>query len=111
MLMPALSVTVIGIVIAVVGIIRGKPATAMLLRGLVGAWLGFVPGVIPGVMLDVILTNGVYVALLGHIGALAGGAVAVARPGRHRDWPTQPGLAEAEPAGRGAEPDHRGPQD
>lgn len=75
--MPALSVTVIGVVIAVAGIIRGKPTAGMLLRGLLGAWLGFVAGAIPGVVLDVILADGVYVALLGHIVATVGAIVAV----------------------------------
>jgi hypothetical protein len=77
MLMPALSVTGIGIAIAVMAIIRGKPATGALLRGLLGAWLGFVAGAVPGVLLDIVLTNGVYVALLGHVGAAAGAIVAI----------------------------------
>jgi hypothetical protein len=79
MLMPGLSVTAIGIAVAVVAIIRGMPATGALLRGLVGGWLGFLVGAVPGVLLDVLLADGVYVAVLGHLGAAGGAAVAVVR--------------------------------
>lgn len=37
MLMPVVSVTAIGLVLALVGIARGKPAVGALLRGLLGA--------------------------------------------------------------------------
>lgn len=79
MLMPALSVTVIGIAIAVLAIMRGKGATGALLSGVLGAWLGFIVGAIPGLVLDVVLGDGRFLALLGHIGAVGGALVAVMR--------------------------------
>jgi hypothetical protein len=79
MLLPALSVTLIGIVTALFAIVRGGAAGQLLLRGLLGAWLGFVAGAIPGVLLDVILGDGVYVALIGHGAAVAGAVIAVRR--------------------------------
>jgi hypothetical protein len=80
--MPTLSVTMIGIVIAITGIVRGKPAAGTLLRGIIGAWLGFVAGAVPGVALDVAVTNGVFVAVFGHIGAIVVGVMAVGRAPR-----------------------------
>lgn len=80
MLMPALSVTLIGIAVAMVGMARRRPRPAMLRRGLVGAWLGFLVGAMPGVLLDVILADGVYLPLFGHVAALAGAAIAVRDP-------------------------------
>jgi hypothetical protein len=82
MLMPALSVTLIGLAIAAAGIITHRPVLPALLRGLVGAWLGFLLGGLIGLVLDVVLTDGVFVALLGHIGAAATAAVVVARGSR-----------------------------
>lgn len=77
MVMPALSVTAIGIVVAVVAMFGKKPPMATLLRAFVGAWLGFLVGAVPGVVADVISGSGIYVAVVGHIGAAAGALVAV----------------------------------
>jgi membrane associated rhomboid family serine protease len=79
MLMPGLSVTLIGLVIAAIAIARGKPALPVLLRGLVGAWVGFVGLALIGLVVDVLFFSGMYVAILGHIGAAMGAAIAVAR--------------------------------
>lgn len=79
MLMPGLSVTLIGLAIAALGIIRHKAALPALLRGLIGAWVGFVGLALIGLVVDVILFDGSYVAILGHLGAATGAAIAVAR--------------------------------
>lgn len=79
MLMPGLSVTVIGLVIAAFGIVRHKPVLPALLRGLIGAWAGFAGLALIGLVVDVLLFDGVYVAILGHIGAAIGAAIAVGR--------------------------------
>ena len=80
MLMPTVSVTLIGIAVAIVGIAQGRPSGATLRHSLVGAWLGFVVGALPGLVLDIILTDGVFLPLLGHVAALAGAAIAVREP-------------------------------
>lgn len=88
MLMPTLSVTGIGVLAALVAIGRGAPTPNALLRGLLGAWLGFLAGALPGVLIDVIVGDGIYVALLGHAGAAIGALVGLRRalrlPAAHR---------------------------
>lgn len=69
MLMPTLSVTAIGVLIAVVGIFLARPPKRALLHGLIGAWLGFLAGAALGVAIDVVLGEGVYLALFGHVAA------------------------------------------
>src|SRR5690554_4169996 len=78
MLMPTVSVTVIGLTVGVVGLLlfnRGR-AWRDLLRGLVGAWLGFLGGALAGIIMDVMLSTGVFVALVGHGLAVLGALVA-----------------------------------
>lgn len=82
MMMPALSVTFIGLMVAltVVGaraVRRRRPAVPFSGRWLVvavgavaGAWAGFVAGALAGVVLDVTTGSGMFVALLGHAVAL-----------------------------------------
>lgn len=82
MVMPALSVTAIAIVVALVAISRKRPVGATLLRALAGAWLGFVAGAVPGVIADVLAGGGAYVAVVGHVGAVLGAVVAVAGSSR-----------------------------
>lgn len=77
MVMPALSVTAIAIVVAVVAILRKRPTAATALRAFVGAWVGFVAGAVPGVIADILSGSGGYVAVLGHAGAAVGAVVAV----------------------------------
>src|SRR5690606_31661684 len=79
MLMPGLSVTLIGIAIAALGMVRYKRALPVLGRGLVGAWVGFACLALIGLAIDILLFDGVYVAILGHLGAAAGAGIAVAR--------------------------------
>lgn len=79
MLMPGLSVTLIGLAIAAIAIALRKPAVPALLWGLIGAWAGFVALGLVGLVVDVVLFDGVYVAILGHIGAAIGAAIAVGR--------------------------------
>ncbi|MFP3914152.1 MAG: hypothetical protein ACLFWM_04695 [Actinomycetota bacterium] len=70
MLMPTLSVTLIGLTIgAVAGLTRGLPGRGILV-GTVAAWAGFVVGAFVGVLLDALLGTGVWLAWLGHGGAL-----------------------------------------
>lgn len=79
MLMPGLSVTLIGLTIAAIAIALRKPAVPALLWGLIGAWIGFASLGLIGLAIDVILFDGVYVAIVGHIGAAIGATIAVAR--------------------------------
>lgn len=79
MLMPTLSVTAIGVLAGLVAIgLRRRPASA-LLRGLLGAWLGFLAGAVVGGAADVLAGTGGLLALVGHLGAVAGAAAAVTR--------------------------------
>ena len=75
MLMPLASVTLIGLLgaVVVVGSHRWSPGVA-LGRGLLGAWAGFVVGAIVGVAVDVVSHSGVYVAIFGHLAAVIGTA-------------------------------------
>jgi outer membrane lipoprotein SlyB len=71
MFIPAISVTFIGLVVGVLasprwGLVRG------LIRGLGGAWIGFVVGGLLGAIVDVVSGTGIWVAVAGHIGAFAG---------------------------------------
>lgn len=77
MLMPALSVTLIGIVVGAAAIVARKRPKAALGRAFVGAWLGFVAGAVPGVIADILSGSGAYVAVLGHAGAAVGAVVAL----------------------------------
>jgi hypothetical protein len=91
MLMPLASVTLIGLLGAVVvlGSCRWSPGVA-LGRGLLGAWAGFVVGAIVGVTIDIVSHNGAYVAIVGHLGAAVGTASTLrptrawARPSKDR---------------------------
>ncbi|OQS15800.1 hypothetical protein B0T36_07465 [Nocardia donostiensis] len=75
MLMPIVSVTVLGFVIAVVSVVvRRTPVGRSLLLGIVGAWLGFAAGSIAGALVDVVLGTGWVLALAGHTAAFAAAA-------------------------------------
>ena len=84
MLMPLASVTLIGLLgaLVVVGSHRWSPGAA-LGRGLLGAWVGFVVGAIVGVTIDVVSHDGAWVAILGHLAAVMGTA-SMLRPERAR---------------------------
>lgn len=82
MLLPILSVTVIGLIIGVgVGVagLRGSRGWPAIARGLIGGWAGFLAGALVGVAVDVVFHTGVWVAVAGHAGAVAGAFLAVTR--------------------------------
>jgi hypothetical protein len=79
-LLPTVSVTVIGLLAGVIALLLGRyrPGPS-LARGIAGAWIGFVAGALVGVIIDAILQTGVYVALIGHVAAAMGAFAALAR--------------------------------
>lgn len=81
MLMPLASVTLLGVLgaVVVIGSRRWSPRVAVG-RGLLGAWAGFVVGAIVGVAIDIASHDGVYVAVVGHLGAAVGTASALRPP-------------------------------
>ncbi len=80
MLMPTLSVSLIGLVVAAVLVMTAPEAPGQtLLGGLLGAWLGFVLGALAGMIVDVATGSGVFLAMAGHAAALVGAAVFAAR--------------------------------
>ncbi|MDI3423181.1 hypothetical protein [Streptomyces luteolus] len=83
MLMPTLSVTLIGLLVAVVLTWGGWPGARPLLGALVGAWAGFALGALAGLAVDVISGQGFFLALAGHAAALPGAIL-----GLHRAVPT-----------------------
>ena len=80
MLLPTVSVTVIGLIAGLLVVFMGarRPARALLL-GVVGAWAGFVVGAIIGVAIDVVVQSGIYLAIVGHLMAVVGSVVALTR--------------------------------
>ena len=83
MLMPFVSVTVIGLIGgAFVARSRRLDPGGPVGLGVLGAWLGFIGGAIVGVTIDVVAHTGIYVAVLGHLGALAGTALILRSGGR-----------------------------
>ncbi|QGK69950.1 hypothetical protein GIY23_10830 [Allosaccharopolyspora coralli] len=83
MLMPTLSVSLIGLVVAALIMMTtpGAPGQTML-GGVLGAWLGFALGALAGSIVDVATGSGVFLAMAGHAAALVGAAVFAAR-GHH----------------------------
>jgi len=57
MLMPGLSVTLIGLGIAAVAIARRKPVLPALLCGLIGAWVGFAGLALIGLVIGLFAMN------------------------------------------------------
>lgn len=83
MLMPFASVTAIGLAVGLTAAASGRSLGGRLLQGVVTAWIGFLAGAMAGVTVDVVVGTGVWLALLGHAGALAAAAVGLsARPAR-----------------------------
>jgi hypothetical protein len=75
MLLPTLSVTVIGLIAGLLAVVAGGGGRVRaLLLGVVGAWAGFVMGAIIGIGIDVVVQSGIYVGIVGHLIAM-GGAV------------------------------------
>lgn len=80
MLLPTLSVTVIGLIAGLVSLLLGRDQRRLaLLVGVAGAWIGFLAGGLVGVALDVTLGTGGFVAVIGHAGAALGALLAVGR--------------------------------
>lgn len=78
MILPTLSVTVIGLIGAAVCVaMRMQSPTSALVRGLAGAWGGFVCGALLGVLIDVVVQTGIWLAIIGHLAALAGTVFAI----------------------------------
>jgi len=80
MVLPTVSVTVIGLIAGLIAVVgrRSRPARALLL-GVVGAWAGFGVGAIIGVVIDIVVQTGIYVAIVGHLVAVVGAVVALTR--------------------------------
>ncbi len=98
MLMPALSVTLIGVVVALAaGALRHLHPARTALPALFGAWAGFAAGAVVGVITDVISGSGSWLAVIGHLAAVAGAVLAVRAwalgPARDRGAATDGGSA------------------
>ncbi len=80
MLMPTFSVTIIGVLAAVVALMwkRSTPGLTVLFA-LLGAWLGFAGGALVGLAVDIISGGGGFLALIGHTAAAAGAVTGVHR--------------------------------
>jgi peptidoglycan/LPS O-acetylase OafA/YrhL len=78
MLLPTVSVAVIGLIAGLLALVvgRSRPARALLL-GVVGAWLGFLVGAIVGVSVDIVVESGIYLGIVGHLMAVVGAVVAL----------------------------------
>lgn len=82
MLLPAVSVTLIGLVAGLIfTLLRRSKPLVMLLLGVAGAWVGFLVGAVFGIAIDVISQSGVFVAILGHLMAIPGSLVSLMRFG------------------------------
>lgn len=78
MLLPTLSVTAIGLVVGLVGAIGLRRLSLGCVGwSLAGAWAGFLAGGVPGVLVDVVLGTGVWLAVIGHGGAVVGAVFAL----------------------------------
>lgn len=74
---PTLSVTLIGLLLGVGVMLVTKTDWTTVLAGLVGAWVGFAIGAVAGIVADIILGTGIWLALVGHVLAVVGAALAV----------------------------------
>jgi len=73
MTLPFLSVSFIGVMTGMAAAIAGRAGTEQTLaRSLLGAWCGFVFGVLAGALLAVAVGTGGFVAVFSHVGAIAG---------------------------------------
>lgn len=68
MLIPLVSVSLIGLVIGLLGLTRRAPA-AVLVRCLLMAWTGYAIGAVLGVMVEALVIGGFWIGLVGHVGA------------------------------------------
>lgn len=80
MLLPTVSVTVIGLIAGLIFVVvRSSQPLPTLLLGVAGAWVGFIVGAIFGVVVDVIAQTGVYLGIVGHLMTIPGVVVALLR--------------------------------
>jgi hypothetical protein len=86
---PTLSVTLIGLLIGIGVMMVTKADWTTVLAGLVGSWVGFAVGTLAGVALDIIFATGLWVALVGHVVAVVGAALAVRLRQARAAWPTR----------------------
>lgn len=99
MLMPTLSVTVLGLVAAAIVCAGGRAVPVRAFAGgVAGAWAGFLCGALAGLVIDIVTGRGVLLAVLGHGAALVGGLIGAGRLG----------LTGAAPAPRPEDPRRRG---
>lgn len=106
MLMPVASVSIIGLVGALVAVAAGwHRVGSAVVRGVGGAWVGFLAGAVGGLAVDVVAGTGVWVAYVGHLGAVVGTVLGLAGPTEAGARPTPPvGGYGAVPAVRSAGP-------
>ena len=80
MLLPAVSVTFIGVIAGLIFVIlRRKRLRFTLPRGIFGAWIGFIMGTILGVIIDVIAQTGIFLGIMGHLMAVFGSSATLNR--------------------------------
>jgi len=94
MLLPLVSVSLIGMLVGlVVGLAVGPPASTgrrlalKVAAAVAGAWAGFLVFGLTGVTVDAVAGTGVWVPALGHVGAVFGAVLAAwggGRSGRRR---------------------------
>jgi hypothetical protein len=78
MLLPWASVTLIGVLAGLIAFVSGRRSAGYAFgRGVLGAWIGFVLGALVGVTIDIVTHNGYFLAIFGHLAAIAGAAWAV----------------------------------
>ncbi|CAN5157199.1 hypothetical protein BH23ACT9_BH23ACT9_37910 [soil metagenome] len=68
MLIPLLSVSLIGLVTGMSGLTRRAPSV-VLIRCMIAAWLGFAVGAVVGVFVEALVIGGFWLTLVGHVGA------------------------------------------
>lgn len=71
MLLPGLSVTLIGLVVGLLAGVAGGTPGRGLVRGVVAAWIGFIGGAFVGLLVDALLRTGAWLGWMGHAGAIA----------------------------------------
>lgn len=88
MLMPWVSVSAIGLLVGLVGAVRGNARLKSLTGGFAGAWLGFAVGALAGLTFDVWAQTGTTLAMAGHVGAAAAATTAVLLGGHDAQEPS-----------------------
>lgn len=68
MLIPLVSVSLIGLVAGLAGLTRRAPA-AVLVRCMLMAWIGFAIGAVLGLAVEALVIGGFWLTLVGHVGA------------------------------------------